>query len=459
MYRIRRETGDEVTLGSLEELGTAVAAGIVTAGAEIYHARAEKWLPIASHPHFKMANDRVKAGATQKPMVSRVTASGQRPALGASGQRPAVTAARQPAPQLRVVRNEPTAGSPAAPPAPVPVQGGLAPAAERATPRWSPPQRAVAKAPATKPGVAATDVVPPVIPDLSIVRADALVHDAATTTEPKDMEFELLPVLDEPRVIETESAPAMPAARDDALVITSISDEPVEQSPAAIQLVSHEDKAHETAPQLSTSTGVEIINPDRTMPAMTDSRDVSALEIPAPISDFATGAPAAPPVTRSSSKLPVMIAVAVAVAAAIGFFVLKSGKPAEPAPTTVATAPAAAPANTATTSDQPVAVTATPTPSPVAPPAAKPVTPPSGASAGLGGDAPKKVKKSDNVEAKSATDGLEPPPEAVLPAAPTLGGVTDPSLTTVEAGTASSPVDRAKALEKARHDIDSSMRH
>ncbi len=268
MYRIRRETGDEVTLGSLEELGTAVAAGIVTAGAEIYHARAEKWLPIASHPHFKMASDRVKAGATQKPMVSRVTASGQRPALGASGQRPAITAPRQPASPLRVARTESPAGSigvPAAPAAVPAAPGGLAPAAERSAPRWSPPQRVVAKAPVAKPEAPASDVVP-IVPDLSIVRADALVHDAATATEPKDMEFELLPVLDEPRVLDTPRAPAAPG--NDTLVVTSIADEPVEQSPAAIELVSHQDKAHQAAPGLSTSTGVEIINPDRTMPSV-----------------------------------------------------------------------------------------------------------------------------------------------------------------------------------------------
>ncbi len=156
-----------------------------------------------------------------------------------------------------------------------------------------------------------------------------------------------------------------------------------------------------------------------------------------------------------------MIGMAVAAAAAIGFFVLKSGRPAE-APTTVATAPASAPVQVkpASTSEQPLAAsTVAPVPAPVAPTAARPVTPPSGASAGLGGDAPRKVKKTENADARNATDGLAPPPEDVIPAAPKLGGVGDPSLTTIEAGTASSPVDRAKALEKARHDIDSSMRH
>ena len=76
MYRIRRESGEEVSLGSIDEFGAAVAAGIVTAKAEIFHARAEKWLPIASHPHFKMASDRVNAAVRDReppfdPVTSR----------------------------------------------------------------------------------------------------------------------------------------------------------------------------------------------------------------------------------------------------------------------------------------------------------------------------------------------------------------------------------------------------
>ena len=65
MYRIRLVSGDEAQYGSIDELGAAVAAGIVTDKAEIYHARAEKWLPIASHPHFKLAKDKVTGAATR----------------------------------------------------------------------------------------------------------------------------------------------------------------------------------------------------------------------------------------------------------------------------------------------------------------------------------------------------------------------------------------------------------
>jgi hypothetical protein len=57
-------------------------------------------------------------------------------------------------------------------------------------------------------------------------------------------------------------------------------------------------------------------------------------------------------------------------------------------------------------------------------------------------------------------DGLEPPPEELLPAAPSLGNVGDAaSLPTIEAGAVSSSTgDQAKALEKTRREIDSSMR-
>ena len=135
MYRIRRESGEEVNFGSIDELGAAVASGVVTAKAEIFHARAEKWLPIASHPHFKMAHDRINSASAPR-------ASSQRPALSASGQRPAITvpqasapstaptatAPRVQAPQLRVMR-------PDAPAATATTATEVA-ATQKPTPRW-----------------------------------------------------------------------------------------------------------------------------------------------------------------------------------------------------------------------------------------------------------------------------------------------------------------------------------
>ncbi|HEX5817851.1 MAG TPA: hypothetical protein VFY20_03180, partial [Gemmatimonadales bacterium] len=113
MYRIRRPTGGEVTLASLDELAAAIVAGTVTADAEIHHQRADRWLPIANHPHFKIASDR--AG------------SAVRPALKATPT-PAPTTAQ---PALRLVRSD--MGSPA----------GVTPESRPAS-RWTPPRPAPA---------------------------------------------------------------------------------------------------------------------------------------------------------------------------------------------------------------------------------------------------------------------------------------------------------------------------
>ncbi|HEX5633616.1 MAG TPA: hypothetical protein VFX50_10315, partial [Gemmatimonadales bacterium] len=113
MYRIRRQSGDEITLASMDELAAAVAAGRVTADAEIYHQRAERWLSIASHPHFKLASERVQATArpASPPPVSAPAAS--EPA-GEAG-----------APALRLMKNDDGSAGP------------------RVTARWKEPPRLV----------------------------------------------------------------------------------------------------------------------------------------------------------------------------------------------------------------------------------------------------------------------------------------------------------------------------
>lgn len=443
MYRIRRESGDEVNFGSIDELGAAVAAGIVTAKAEIFHARAEKWLPIASHPHFKMAHDRINAATAPRAAARApgLSASGQRPALGASGQRPAVTAPsaaaptaatapssatapRAQAPQLRVVRPEATAAV-----APADSAVGQKPA-----PRWNSAQRPAARAVAPKPS---TPQAPPAS-DLRLVRADTPLNGAATAPALPEMDFELLPTLDEPAVIEPAviepvAAPALATAQP---AIEPATETVVERSPAPVELVSHEEQP------ASARGEVEFINPDRSMPVM--GREVEPLEIPAPIRDFTPVESAEPAPAKSRAPLFIGLGLVAAAAAVIGFFVLKpSGAPPAPAPSTVATqVPAPQPA--VPVAEQPAA---TPTPAPSAP---------TGASTGLGGDVQaRKSKKSD--DSKATSDGLEPPPEDVMPAAPRLGSVGDAALPTVEAGGAGA-VDHAKALEKTRREIDSSMR-
>ena len=110
MYRIRRLSGGEVNLASLDELAAAIAAGTVTADAEIYHQRGERWLPIASHPHFRIAKDR-----SESPVRNPT------PAPAATAPAPAAP------PTLRLVRSDMNAAAPTSDPRPAS--------------RWSPPQR------------------------------------------------------------------------------------------------------------------------------------------------------------------------------------------------------------------------------------------------------------------------------------------------------------------------------
>ena len=425
MYRIRRESGEEVTLGSIDEFGAAVAAGIVTAKAEIFHARAEKWLPIASHPHFKMAHDRVTASAAQKPAAKTpvVTGSGQRPAVSASGQRPA-------APQLRVMR--PDAAAPA-----VPVDGVVS---QKPAPRWNSAQRPAARAVAPKPSAPPAHLAS----DLRLVLADTLLSGAATA--PALPEFDLLPEIEAPEVIEpvstapvAETVAAAPASSQPAPVAETA----VEHAPANVELVSHEEKP------AAVRHDVEIINPDRTMPVVAD-HELSPLDIPAPIRDFTPADVAREPVARSASKGPLFIGLGLLAAAVlvIGFFVLKlssaSTLPNQPSPSAAAKASTeGVPSQPARAAIAPVATTA----------------PPTGASTGLGGDLQVKKPRNGGDASTGTSDGLEPPP-VVIPAAPKLGKISDAAtLPTVDAGVArNDAMARAQALEKARRAIDSSMR-
>lgn len=55
MYRIMLESGEEAVLENIEDLLYAIGSGVVSNTAQIYHAQAEKWLPITVHPDYKRA--------------------------------------------------------------------------------------------------------------------------------------------------------------------------------------------------------------------------------------------------------------------------------------------------------------------------------------------------------------------------------------------------------------------
>jgi hypothetical protein len=55
MYRIRSASGIEMTFASLEEFTAAVQRGGVSSSDQIYHSRADRWLDVKSHPHYRVA--------------------------------------------------------------------------------------------------------------------------------------------------------------------------------------------------------------------------------------------------------------------------------------------------------------------------------------------------------------------------------------------------------------------
>jgi len=83
MYRIRLVSGQEQIYRSIQELTAGVQRGEVTAKAEIYHQRTERWLSIESHPHFRMAAEGGTATRTSRLKFTRppspVSTSGVRP--------------------------------------------------------------------------------------------------------------------------------------------------------------------------------------------------------------------------------------------------------------------------------------------------------------------------------------------------------------------------------------------
>jgi hypothetical protein len=165
MYRIRRLTGGEVNLASMDELAAAIAAGTVTADAEILHQRANRWLPIANHPHFRIAKDRAQSAARPAPKATPT---------------PAPTAG---APTLRLVRTD---------------MGAAADAAAEARPpsRWTPPQRS--SAPVARPSGSAAPAMEPPSPTLEFVAEPVAPAPAAEPVRPKRVEPATagLPMLD-----------------------------------------------------------------------------------------------------------------------------------------------------------------------------------------------------------------------------------------------------------------------
>src|SRR5512147_569002 len=142
MYRIRSASGNEVSYNSLEEFSAAVRRGEVHPEDEIFHTRANRWLDVKSHPHYRSATTwhghEPAAAATAPRAPSSGNASAPAPSRPAST--PATSTSRAQVFERPVVRTAPqTTVRPqlqpqAAAPAPAPVAEPPAPKVEAAAP-------------------------------------------------------------------------------------------------------------------------------------------------------------------------------------------------------------------------------------------------------------------------------------------------------------------------------------
>lgn len=434
MYRIKLTSGDEANYGSIDELAQAVKAGTVTDTAAIYHARAEKWLPIASHPHYKMAKDRVMprtaSAAAARPATTGgqpaqrppITASGQRPAITASGQRPAMPGApRQAIPAPRATTAPQVAAT----------NGHAARTATAERPLRAPVERRSAP-PATRPAVRTEAPKAATTDGLDLLRADlAIERNGSAPAAHPDVEIEQTPTIAPPEVV-AQAAPQVS----------------IERVPDPVKLVSNEAPAG----------GLELIHPDRAVDTVVVERPVMvlasprapepvSLDIPAPVRDFAPAEPVTAESTERPSRAPLFIGLGLAAAAVIGAVVfLRRPAGAEAAPVEVRSA-----------SPAPVAAPAPPPPTVVGAADGSTVeNEPASGSRPQGGSSAS--RRRDTEPDPSGSDGLEPPPRPVIPAAPSVKGITDAAaLPTVDAGSLDL-VDRQQALERAKREIDSSMR-
>lgn len=186
MYRIRSASGIETSFASLDEFTAAVQRGGVSSSDQIYHSRADRWLDIKSHPHYRLAMQDAQStnpppvhqaepspGRTQvmaKPRLQREAAPAlvedgfmvmstglDYPMRTAGGSRATVgTPEPQAAPKPRdVVRVMPRVTVPAAPPpvAAVPLVHETAPAAAPIAVELAEPPAAPVPPPVTEPAV------------------------------------------------------------------------------------------------------------------------------------------------------------------------------------------------------------------------------------------------------------------------------------------------------------------
>ncbi len=134
MYRIRSASGSEAVYNSLEEFHAAVRRGEVAAEDEIFHTRANRWLDVKSHPHYRSAVGWNGSPEVSQPAAPPVASPAPRPASVPTTQPPEVRAhgaapSRPAAAQQTVLRPQLVADRPAAaaPQAPAPTAAAPTP--------------------------------------------------------------------------------------------------------------------------------------------------------------------------------------------------------------------------------------------------------------------------------------------------------------------------------------------
>jgi len=82
MYRIMLESGEETVLENIEDLLYSIGSGVVTSSAKIYHANAQKWLPITVHPDYKRATQIVGGDKAHQASQGRTSDTTRRTRWG-----------------------------------------------------------------------------------------------------------------------------------------------------------------------------------------------------------------------------------------------------------------------------------------------------------------------------------------------------------------------------------------
>ena len=82
MYRIKTVSGEESVFKTLEEFNAAVRSGAISPDSEIFHSRAERWLEVKSHPHYRAAlswKPETANGSAQQASRAPTRATGAKP--------------------------------------------------------------------------------------------------------------------------------------------------------------------------------------------------------------------------------------------------------------------------------------------------------------------------------------------------------------------------------------------